>query len=869
MRWKALFRRKQAENDLEDEINSHLAIEIRQRMERGESSADARANARKDLGNIPLIKDSARDVWGCRLTDEIRQDLSYTARLLRRSPISTVVIVLTIALGIGANIAAYNVVYHVLLQPLPFRDPARLMQVWQTHPAFPQTPASMPDYRDWQSQARGFEQLSAYTFQAMNQFTMKQPGDPEVVQGTMVTFNLFSTLGIQPLLGRSLTAEDEQENQKVVLISEHLWRRKFASDHKAIGQSVRFETGTFTVIGVIPQEQLFPPWADVWMPISLLEAELENRRKYHPLEVVGRLKAGISESQALTEIQTIARQAAQAFPETNENFGAYVLPLSRQLTEAVRPALLLVWAAVGLVLLITCANVAHLLMGQMLKRRHEMNIRSALGANRARLVRQVVLESLVLAISGGAGGLVIAIWLTQILQRLTADAVPRMQWSAVPSPVWMFSAFLCLFSGLLFAVPSCCQVLTLYGRNDSAQSDGRVATRQRTRVGSVLVFAQVALAFLVLVGAALLLRSFKALLDEQPGFNSQDIAAIEVPSGRLPWSKAHAFFDSQLIPAVRALPGVVATAAANSAPMSLGPTEHSRFATRFGIEGMTFPDGQYPVANIRWVTPDYFRTLDIPLKRGRWLNEDDRDKPRCLINEAMARQFFSDVDPTTRHLIGGVLDPVKTSWEIEGVVGDVREMGLDAGVMPAFYFVETGPVMTLLIKTATKPEWLLASIEQTIRQADPQIAVKKAFTLQQSVDESVSRRRLTLVILGIFAALAAFLTAAGVYGVLTCSVNARRREFGIRIAVGATRRNIVTMVLREAMSSVMPGIAVGVSLHFVFVRIMKSLIYQVSPVDPASMAAAALCLCGAVVVSAWIPARRASTVDPGESLRVV
>ena len=869
MRWKALFRRKQAENDLEDEVNSHLAMEIRQRMERGESFADARANARKDLGNIPLIKDSTRDVWGCRLTDEIRQDLSYTTRLLRRSPISTLVIVLTIALGIGANIAAYNVVYHVLLQPLPFRDPARLMQVWQTHPAFPQTQVSVPDYKDWRSQARGFEQLSAYTFQAMNQFTMNQPGDPEVVQGTMVTFDLFSTLGIQPLLGRSLTAQDEQGKQNVVLISENLWRRKFASDPKAIGQSVRFETGSFTVIGVIPQQQLFPPWADVWMPMSLLEAELENRRKYHPLEVIGRLKAGTSESQAVTEMQTIARQAAQAFPETNKTFGAYVVPLSQQLTEQVRPALLLVWAAVCLVLLIACANIAHLLMGQMLKRRHEMKIRSALGANRARLVRQVLLESLVLAISGGAVGVVIALWLTQILQGLTANAVPRMQWTTVPSPVWVFSAVVCLFSGLLFAVPSCWQVLILCGRNEEGQSDVRASVRQRTRVGSVLVFAQVALAFLVLVGAALLLRSFKALLDEQPGFNSQEIAAIEVPSGRLPWSKAHEFFDSQLIPAIRTLPGVVGAAAANSAPMSLGPTDRSRFATRFGIEGMTFPDGQYPVANIRWVTPDYFRTLDIPLKRGRWLNEHDRDKPRCLINEALARQFFPDVDPTTRHLIGGVLDPVKTSWEIVGVVGDVREMGLDAGVMPAFYFVETGPVMTLLVRTAAKPEGLLASIEQTVRQADPEIAVKKAFTLQQSVDESLSRRRLTLVILGIFAVLAAFLTAAGVYGVLTCSVNARRREFGIRIAVGATQRNIVAMVLREAMSSVLPGIGVGVSLHFVFVRIMKSLIYQVSPMDPASMVAAALCLCFTVALSAWIPAKRASTVDPGESLRVV
>jgi predicted permease len=868
MNWTRFFRRKRLEQELEDEIRSHLAMDVQERIERGEQAEDAHANAYRDFGNTELVKETIRDAWGFRLLDEIRQDLLYAGRLLRRNPVSTIVIVLTIALGIGANTAAYNVVYNVLLRPLPFRDPTRLMQVWETYPDLPQLPVSVPDYYDFQRQAHGFEQISASTFQATNRFTMNGPGDPEAVQATMVTPDFFSTFGIQPLLGRGFTSEDENNKRTVALVSEDLWRRKFGSDPNALGKSIRLETLSVTLIGVVPRAQAFPAWADIWMPFSLLEPELQNRRKYHPLEVVGRLKAGVSESQALAEIQSIAKRSAEELPATNKNMGAYIVPLARQLTDEVRPALLLVWAAVGLVLLIACCNVAHLLMGQMLRRRREMTIRVALGASRLRLIRQVVMESLVLAILGGAAGIAIALWLTSILHRLAADAIPRMQWAGLPGPVWIFSVGASVVCGLLFAMPSCWQALTLHSREGGEWREGRIVTRRRNRLGPMLVAAQFAFAFVVVAGAALLLRSFAVLLNEEPGFNAKDTIAIEVPSSRYDWNKAHEFFDSELMPAVRALPGVVAVAAANSAPMSLGPTEHSRFGTRFRIEGTTFSEGQYLSAQIRWVTPDYFHVLQIPLKQGRWLSQDDRGKPRYLINEAFARQFFPNADPTTKHLILGVVDPVQTSWEIVGVVRDVREMGLDANVLPTLYFISTGPVMTLLVRTGIKPEQLMASIQQKIHQADSQIAVKKPITLQEYVDESLARRRFTLVILGVFAGLGAFLTAAGIYGVLTCSVNARRREFGIRIAVGATQRNIVGMIFREVMMTAIPGLAIGLMLHFAFTRVMKSLIYQVSPADPASIIGAAACLCWASALSAWIPAKRASAVDPGETLRV-
>jgi predicted permease len=791
----------------------------------------------------------------------------HAFRSLRRTPVFTIAIVLTIALGIGANIAAYNVVYSVLLRPLPFRDPGRLVQLWETTPALPQLQVAAPDFEDWRQQTRHFQAISAYTFQGMNRITMISPGEPEVMQATMATHDLFPTLGVHPLLGRDFTIEDEQQKQNVALISEKLWRRKFGADHAIAGKSLRLETQVFTVIGVVSTENAFPAWADVWLPFSLLESELQNRRKYHAIEVIARLKPGVSESEAQAEIQTINARSAASFPETNKNVGAYLVPLSRQLTEEVRPALLLVWAAVALVLLIACANVAHLMMGRMLERGREAAIRLALGASRMRLVELVLSESLLLIIMGSAGGTILASWLTEFLRRIAAGGILRIEWAAMPGPVWLFAGAVSLGFGLLFALPSCWQVLMFRLPNLGGTIDGRAATRRRSRLSSVLLVAELALAFVVVAGAGLLLRSFVLLMNEEPGFTSRNILALEIPSKR-DWNKAHEFFDSELIPAIRALPGVVGVAAANSAPMSLGPTEHSRFATRFAVAGMTVPQGQYPVANIRAVTPEYFHVLQIPLKQGRWLTEDDRGKPRVLINEALARLFFPDTDPTTKRLVTGVVDPQQTFDEIVGVVGDVREMGLDAGVVPTFYQIGTGPIMTLLVETAVKPEQLVAPLQAIIHQRDPQVAISSAKTLQQYLDESLARRKFTLAILGIFAGLSAFLTAVGIYGVFSRSVNARGREFGIRMAVGATQTNIRRMVLRETTIVAIPGIAAGVMLYVMFSRLMKGLIYRVSPTDPASLIGAGAAVCVLVLLSAWVPAKRASVVDPGECLRV-
>ena len=794
-------------------------------------------------------------------------------RSLSRRPAFALAAILTVALGVGANTAVYQVIYAVLLRPLPFRDPQRLVQLWESTPVLPQLQATVPDFEDWRSQTHSFAQMAAYTFQEMNRITLVGQGQPEVVQATSATANLFATMGIQPLLGRGLSADDERGKRPVALIAEDLWRRKFAADPAVVGRTMRLETESFTIIGVVPSRQAFPEWADVWIPFSWIESELFNTRKYHPLEVIARLKPGATEEQAQTEMRALAARLAVEHRDTNGTVGAYVVPLARQITGDVRPALLLAWAAVGLVLLMACANLAHMLLARILDRRQEMEIRVALGAGRGRLMGMLFTESLLRALAGGVAGAARAGAASGGRQRLAQGRIPRLEPLGLAghlsghSPLFVLvSSLLC---GVLFALPACAQAFRHLGRT-SAPAAGRSMSKPRSLLGSVLIAAEVAMAFVVLTGATLLVRSFVALLSEDPGFRSKGVLAMEVPmpSSRYDDNKTAQFWKNQLLPAVEALPGVEAVAMANCAPMSLSPTGRFRFATRFGIEGRTFDPGRYPVAQYRWVTPEYFRMLEIPLLRGRLLAEADRDKPRYLINETLARRFFPHADPTAHRLIMGVMDPHQDSVEIAGVVGDVRDMGLDEEVPPTLYMVSSSPRMTLLVKTAGDPMRLAAPIRDAIHRADPEVAVLKVAPVAQYVADSLARRRFALTLLAAFGGLAALLTAAGIYGLLAYSVSGRAREFGIRAALGASPANLLRMILTEGAAVAIPGLAVGIAVSLACARLMKSLLYRLSPMDPLSMAVAGVLLSVITVLSVWLPARRAGQVDPGVALRV-
>jgi putative ABC transport system permease protein len=365
--------------------------------------------------------------------------MRLAARSLWRRPVFTVAAILTIALGIGTNTAVFGIVYSVLLRPLPFRDPGRLVQIWETHPALPQMQVTGPEFEDWRSQARSFEQVAAYTLSAMNTATLLGQGEPAIVHATMASSNLFPLMGIQPFAGRVFNEAEEGAKQRVALLSESLWRRKFGADPTIVGRQIRLEKESFQVIGIIPQREAFPEWADLWIPLSLMEPELQTRRKYHPLEVVGRLNPSVGVEQAQTEIQTIARRLAQAYPETNATVGAYVIPLAQEITQDVRPSLLLAWAAVGLVLLIACANLAHLFLARIIERREELTIRQALGANTWHLIRQLLSEGLLIVAIGGAIGVVFAAGAGQLLRELAISEIPRAQWIVFEGPVWLFA----------------------------------------------------------------------------------------------------------------------------------------------------------------------------------------------------------------------------------------------------------------------------------------------------------------------------------------------------------------------------------------------------------------------------------------------
>jgi len=785
-------------------------------------------------------------------------------RSLWRKPVFAAAAILTIALGVGANTALFGVIYTVLIQPLPFRDPGRLVQIWQTHPALPQLQVTVPDFQDWRGQAHSFQQMAAYTLSAMNRGTLLGQGVPEVVHATMAGSNMFSTMGIQPLVGRAFSDAEEGAGQKVALLSESLWRRKFGADPAVVGRQVRIDGQSFHVVGVVPQRQAFPEWADLWMPLSLIEPDLRNRRKFHPLEVIARLKPGVRPEQAHGEMQTIARHLAQAHPETNATVGAYVIPLAQEITGAVRPSLLLAWAAVGLILLMACANLAHLFLARIIERHHEMSIREALGAGPWRLVRQVMSEAFLVAAIGGGVGIASAAWTSQLLRKLAANQIPRFEWAGFEGPVWIFAAAISLIGAVLFGLPACWQAMR--PRLHLAEA-GRSVTRGRSRLGAILVTGQVAMALLVLAGAALLMRSFGALLREEAGFRADQVWTIPNLPLHGDGGQFAPFLMTRLAPALSRVPGVLGVAAVNAAPMSLSSTDHSRFATRFGIEGRTFDPGSYPVAQNRWASPEYFQVLGITLRSGRWLSEADRQKPLILINETLARRFFPNQDAVGKRILVGVMDPKPFAQEIAGVVADVRDMGLDQEVEPTLYGIDTSPVMTLLVKTTSGSIPIAPALEEAIHRVDPEIPIPRIQPLQQNVAESMARRRFALILLAIFAGMAACLTVAGIYGLLAQSVNARLREFGVRAAIGAAPGELVAMILRESLALAVPGLIVGLVFSLAFARVMKTFVYQLSPVDPISIGGAAVFLVVLALVSAWLPAKRAASVDPALALR--
>ena len=806
--------------------------------------------------------------------DNLLQDLRYALRTLRRSPGFALVAVLTLAVGIGLNTAMFSVVNGVLLRPLPFRDPDRLVRLHHMHPEKAPTggPFSPQDLDDLRAGATGFESLAAYLFTpgetAVN--LTGGTGEPRSVQAAYVSKEFFPLLGVNAARGRTLRPEENVPgNDRVAVVSDAFWRSRFNGDPRVVGQTLTLGGEPYTIVGVMPPAFSFPGReAELWMPISQIkEDDIPRERGLRWMEVVGRLRPGTSPEAALGSVNAVLSRLSQEYSGTNEGWGRARLETLRDaMVGPVRPALLVLLGAVVLVLLGACANLANLLLARASGREREIAIRTALGASRARLVRQLLTESLVLALLGGGLGLALADVGVRALLALSAGTIPRPDAVGVDGRVAAFALLLSVATALLFGLVPAVRA----ARAATAQTlrdGGRGGTERRgggTR--AALVLAQTAAAMVLLVGAGLLVNSLYRLLTVNPGFHSEHVllASLDIPTERYDNTQKKNGYRNELIRRVGELPGVVAVGAAKTQPLHGGgePWE-------FTIPGRSGPSATMaPASGALIVSPGYFTALGIPLVRGRVFDPRD-DLPESpavmLVNQAAARRYWPGADP-----VGQTVKLGETELTVVGVVGDVRNDGLASEPQPTVYApfsLAPRPSTQLFIRTTGDPAVLADAVRRTIHDTDPLQPIAEVRTLRSAMADTVAQPRFFTILLSIFGSVAVFLAALGLYGVVAYSVTRRTNEIGIRMALGARAHDVVTMVIGHSAWPTGMGIVAGAVAALVLSRWMASLLFQVRPADPATFVAAAVLLGGVALLASWIPARRAAGIDPNLALR--
>ena len=804
--------------------------------------------------------------------DSILSDLKGALRALLRRPAFSTIVVLTLALGLGANTAIFSVVNAVLLRPLPYADPARLTMIWESVPAKDRdhNVVSPADFLDWQRQSSAFESMAAGVDW---HGSLTGDGEPEEVPLGYVTASFFPTLGVRPAIGRTFTAaEDLPKGPNVVVLGDALWRRRFGADRGIVGRTVIINGKAAEVIGVMPRGFRLDGTgaereAQMWAPLGLDPAVDYRKEGGRYLFTVARLKPGVTLDRANLEIRTIAARIAQEHTEFNEGWSAHVVSLDDQIVGGVRRALLVLGGVVGFVLLIACANVANLQLAQAASRQREIAVRSALGASAWRLARQLLAESVVLALAGGALGLLLAYWGTAALTAIAPTAVPRMRDVTVDGQALAFTTVLSLFAGLLFGVLPALHVAR-GDLQDTLKSGGRGAAGGRERVRAGLVVSQVALSLVLLVGAGLMLKSFTRLQRVSPGFDAGHVltAKLSLPSARYKEDARQVAFFQEAIGRVAALPGVRAAGAVNWLPFT-----GIASATDFWIDGRPLPKpGEGLVTQVRSVDAGYFKAMGIPLRRGAtFTGQEKSDAPKSVVvSEALAREYFPGEDPIGRRVFMPWGDTLVA--QIVGVVGDVKHAGLDSITPPTMYWAMPqfpSNFMTLVMRTDGDPMRLAASVRSTIWSLDADLPVADVKPMEVYLGDSVARRRFNATLLGSFAGLALLLAAVGLYGVVSYSVTQHTREFGIRMALGATAARVQRGVLRQSLLLAAAGVVTGLVGALALTRLLGGLLYDVSATDPTVFVGIALLLTLVAVVASYLPARRATRVDPMEALR--
>jgi len=796
------------------------------------------------------------------------KDLRYGARMLLKNPGFTSIAVITLALGIGANASIFSVVNTVLLRPLPFKEPERLIMIRETKiPQFPEFSVSPGNFLDWKRRNTVFERLVAINTPSFN---LIGTGDPEQISGMRVTEGFFAMLGAKPELGRDfLTEEDQPGRNNVVILSHGLWQRRFGGDPKIIDQTITLSGRIYTVIGVMPATFRFGgSETALWTPMGFTSDDSQNHGG-HFLSAIGQLKPGATLEQARSEMSAIAGQLAQEYPDANAGWNVKLLPLQEFIVRSVETALLVLLGAVAFVLLIACANVANLLLARAAGREKEIAIRTALGAGRARIVRQLLTESALLALAGGVAGLSLAKWGTDLLLKLAPQNLPRMSDVSLDGRALAFTAAVTLLTGLIFGLVPALQASKPNLTETIKDAGGRGATEggRRQFVRGSLVVLEMASALLLLVGAGLLIKSFWRLQRIDPGFNPNNAltASVTLPSRKYPEENQQSAFFQQLLEKVRALPGVQAAGASNVVPLG------GDYVLGFVIEGRPpLPPGAGQSTNYYAVSSDYFKAMGIPLLRGRVFTEQDtRNSTRvAVISESMAKRVFPNEDPIGKRI--HVTNGPTVFREIVGIVGDVKHYGLDQDTTLQTYEPYTQQpfsFMTLVVRTAGDPTNLTSAIRNQVLSIDKEQPVSGVRTLEQRVSTSIAQQRFSMLLLGVFAAVAMVLAAVGIYGVLSYAAAQRTHEIGIRMALGARAGDVLKMVIGQGMKLTLAGVALGSGAALALTQLMKRLLFGVTAADPMTYAVIALSLTLVALFACWIPARRAAKVDPMVALR--
>ena len=861
-RWRALTHQDELDQELDEELRFHLDRQIEQNIKNGMTPAEARFAALKEFSRVDQSKEECRDARGVGIVENLLRDATYSLRILVKNYAFTIVVVLTLALGIGANTAIFSFANGILLRPLPYPQSDRLAVLDETalKRGVDSMGVSFPNFLDWREQNKVFEDIGVYF--GASRFALSGAGEPVEIRGSFISHGLFEILRVSPQLGRTFTAnEDRPDEDAVVILGNNLWQRNFGGDQNIIGRKIMVNNRARTVVGVMPPGFMFPEVSEMWAPVALTPKTFT--RTDHGLSAIARLRDGVSFREAQAEMTNIAARIEQQNPVTNEGLGVKVTSLHDTLTGDYREALLILLGVVGCVLLVACVNVANLMLARATARQKEFALRAALGASRWRIMRQLMVESLLLAFAGGVAGFLLSIWALRLL--LTAIPIDLPFWMnfGIDLRVLGFTAGITLLTGLMFGAVPALQTSRV-DLNDTLKEGGRGSGGVRARARSLLVVAEIALSLVVLVGAGLMIQSFLRLKRVNIGLNAHNVltANVSLPRAKYKELDQRAAFFKQLLERVRSLPGVEAASATATLPLS-----GDGWGRSLTVEGFpVLPVGQAPTIQHTVVTPGYFRTMAIPLLAGRDFNDADaKDSPNVtIIDERLAREYWPNESPIGKRIRFGPPEDNEPWHTIVGVVGSVRHQRMQEETRKSVYLPHGKMPMAglaLVVRTTASPEDLTGAIRREVAQLDPDLPVS-ASTMEEVVAESIWQPRLYATLFGAFAGGALLLALIGIYGVMAFLVQTRTHEIGVRMALGASTRDVFKLIVGRGMKLTVVGVLIGLAGAIALTRLLHSLLFNTSATDPVTFILISLLLSVAAFLACYLPARRAARVDP-------